>query len=139
MAIKCYNKPNRTKKRHFTARDCGRIVCTAIEHGENRVSVWHQVEPCLGDPCEKVRVRALVNAVLEAATAIAIAIGTALAVIRLARVTLVLLLRIPVVRKYVIQLLGTTKKLEDAFTRAKDITAEAQELERILLQRWGPP
>lgn len=139
MGIKCYNKPNRTKTRHFSANDCGRIVCTAVKHGANRVDVWRKVEPCLGDPCEKVRVRAVISSVLEAATAIAIAVGTALAVVRLARVTLVLFLRVPVIRKYVLHLMGQTKRLEDAFLKARNITSEVQELERILLQRWGPP
>lgn len=138
MTLKCYNKPNRSKPRLFSAKDCGRIVCKAVDQGQSRAEIWRRVEPCLGDPCEKVRVRAFVNAVLEAGAAIAIALTAAIAVMRIARVALALVLRIPVVRRYVLRLMGQVKSLEDAFTKARDITGQAEVLEKVLNQKWGP-
>lgn len=47
MTIKCYNKPKRSKRRTFTAKDVGRITCEALKDGESPESVRDEVVKCL--------------------------------------------------------------------------------------------
>lgn len=55
MPIKCYEKPNRTKKRPFTAKACGRIVCYAIEDGASRKELEEEIDKCLDDGSRRKR------------------------------------------------------------------------------------
>lgn len=49
MPIVCHPRPNRTVKRHFTAKACGRVVCAAVEFGESRQEIRDEIEKCIGD------------------------------------------------------------------------------------------
>lgn len=47
MPIVCTYKPNRTRRRRFTPRDAGRIVCDVIEQGYAQEEVAREVSRCL--------------------------------------------------------------------------------------------
>lgn len=47
MTVKCYNKPNRTRVRTFTAKDVGRIACAAIEDGVSEADIITALEECI--------------------------------------------------------------------------------------------
>lgn len=58
MTIKCYKKPQRSRARTFTAADVGRIVCYAIDDGENKADIRKAIAKCLDDgeeTCDEVR------------------------------------------------------------------------------------
>lgn len=48
MPLVCYNKPNRTHKRTFTARDVGRITAYARDTGADDVEILAQIAKAFG-------------------------------------------------------------------------------------------
>lgn len=48
MPLVCYNKPNRTKPRHYSARDCGRIVAYARATGASDVEILAHIAQAYG-------------------------------------------------------------------------------------------
>jgi len=137
MPLKCYIKPNRTRKRVFTAKDCGRIVCYAIDDGAIKQEVFKEVTRCLGDPCQYERIEQIVKALLEALAAILLAIKIARGVAVVIRVLTVLVRRIPLLGAATKRLENVNVAIEDAFLKAKDITGQVKELERIILTKKG--
>ena len=135
MVLKCYNKPNRTRTRHFTAKDCGRVVCSALENGANKQDVFREVQKCLGDVCEYERIRLFVDLVLNAAAAITIGLAFVRAFAIAARFALVAFRRIPLIGALVSRANRSILALEDAAKSARDITNEAQLLKVTILRK----
>lgn len=50
MPLKCTIRPNRTKRRVFTAKDAGRIACEALKDGALLADLRKEVQRCV--PCE---------------------------------------------------------------------------------------
>jgi hypothetical protein len=132
MPLKCYIKPNRTRKRVFTAKDCGRIVCYAIDDGAIKEEVFKEVSRCLGDPCQYDRIEQIVKWLLEALAAILLSIKIAKTVIVAVRVLVVLVKRIPLANRLLKKTDKSILAIEDAMSKAQDITAKVEELERII-------
>lgn len=70
MPIVCFNRPNRTRKRTFTARDVGRIACQAVKAGVPPSEIVKELEECLGEQlCDKERVRQQLRSYLQSTAA----------------------------------------------------------------------
>jgi len=51
VPLKCFNKPLRRFARHFSARDVGRIACTAVEQGVAPADIRTAMQDCV--PCDQ--------------------------------------------------------------------------------------
>lgn len=56
--IKCFRKPRRSEPRLFTAKDCSRIVCRAIQQGVSEPEMVDELSNCLSlasEECQEER------------------------------------------------------------------------------------
>lgn len=77
MATRCYNKPNRTRERTFTARDVGRIACAAVQDGVTRRDLQREIARCVPNEeidCEKIR--SFIPIIISVATAAIVLLRT---------------------------------------------------------------
>lgn len=91
MPIVCINRPNRRKRRLYSEKDAGRIVCRVVSQGGDREKLVQEIEKCL-DLCDKEKIRQKVEQLLQAAIALSILLG---ALIGVAGTITAILLRIP--------------------------------------------
>lgn len=91
MPIVCINRPNRTRKRRYTEKDAGRIVCRVVSQGGDREKLVQEIEKCL-ELCDKEKIRQKVEQLLQAAIALSILLG---ALIGAGGLIAAILLRIP--------------------------------------------
>lgn len=87
MPKKCYYKPNRARKRTFTAKDVGRIACASLSDGESRTRIRNEVDKCLRNEkdtdCERLRVA--VRNLLPIFAAVAVVLVNVVPVFRIIR------------------------------------------------------
>lgn len=67
MPIKCFNKPNRSQRRFWTAKTAAQAVCYAVAAGASPEEIRQEMAPCV--PCETTRRRS--NAAQQALAAMA--------------------------------------------------------------------
>lgn len=91
MPIVCINRPNRRKRRLYSEKDAGRIVCRVVSQGGDRAKLVQEIEKCL-DLCDKEKIRQKVEQLLQAAIALSILLG---GLIGAGGVIAAILLRIP--------------------------------------------
>ena len=78
MPKKCYNKPNRSKPRYFTAKDVERVTKSAISHGTDPVDTLRLILEVTGYKDEVCGLRSYING-YKVATELAAEIGGVLA------------------------------------------------------------
>lgn len=91
MPIVCINRPNRRKRRLYSEKDAGRIVCRVVSQGGDREKLVQEIEKCL-DLCDKEKIRQKVEQLLQAAIALSILLG---ALVGLSTALAAFILRIP--------------------------------------------
>ena len=96
MPVLCRNVQRRNKLRVFTAKDCGRIVCYALEDGADLAELRKEVQRCLGgQDCDCETVKQFVRNVLTIFAGVALLIGVKSHVGRALRTLIRLALKSP--------------------------------------------
>lgn len=123
----CINRPNRTRKRVFTARDCGRIARYAFDDGADRIEIMTRVAKGLGVSSNICRIRNAINVLLDIRVIVAeILISTGGASLLAAVISILsspLIKRIPVLGTRLILLLAilvNIQKIIDTVNAAID-------------------
>lgn len=131
--LRCYYKPARSKKRVYTAKDVGRIVCYARDDGASDEELRREISKCLSiedSECSEA------FDLLGRAVALLLAWGLALALLkRLFVVVRLLLLLRDLLPKSVVEYLENTPldKIE------QDVRITIDEATELLIKRKGPP
>jgi len=126
MPIVCINRPNRKRKRTYTAKDCGRIVCRAIETGAEPAEIEREIGICLGDVCQRVRVSQFLDLVAEATVAISIGLTVAQFLLVSLRFAVVIARRIPLLRGSLTRAEQALARISAAQDSTKLLTREAE-------------
>lgn len=130
MTMKCYNKPNRTKRRKFTEKSAGSIVCRVLNEGGNLEELRMEVSKCV-DFCEHSKINAVLPRILTLLAAITLALEFVLPLLLALRVASLFLSRIPIIARLLSRVTTSPIMIEDALLKAKDITAQVEIIRKI--------
>lgn len=131
MPLKCYQKPNRTKVRTFTAKDVGRIACYAIDDGALKSDVRREVDKCLGPNEECEHAFSVLEVILKLLLALALALFVLSTLQRLVRVLLILRRILP---KEIVEALED-KRIQQL---EEEVKIRIDEVTELILARKGP-
>lgn len=119
MTLVCIERPNRSKKRTFTASDVGRIACQAIKSGESRKKIIDKInEKCPDmEVCDREFIKASIANALSLLLGVAVVFlipaellaGAVIAILAVAARILPFLARSAVIRRFV----SLLEKLKD--------------------------
>lgn len=128
MTIKCFNKPNRTTVRTYTAKDVGRITCYAINAGVSKQSIQKEIEKCLGDVCKREEVNEFATNVIAAMAALTISLAISAYILAVIRNPVRILRQAPGLGKLLKELEKKLREREIVLERAKKLIAEATKI-----------
>lgn len=145
MPIYCFNRPNRSERRKFTATDASRVCRYAVEN-EGQALVRRELSKCLGDDlCEQI-----LSLALGALLGLLISVKRMRPFLEVAAalIAIVVLRLPPFLRRAVLRLLarlipGTTPEVLERLLR--ELPAARQQLDQAIeqaddvLRRYLPP
>jgi hypothetical protein len=134
MTLKCYNKPNRSKPRHFSEKDVGRIACKVLRQGGSETLIMKELQKCMKDPCKREKIDALVKSIAENAVSMLVALAVAQAAVRAVRVVLTVSKRIPFIAKILRKADKKTVQAEESMKKAQDAVKEIIKRNQELLR-----
>lgn len=137
MPLVCFNRPNRTERRVWTAKKVGQVCGYALREGSTPSELQRELEDCLGLPeqCDCAEIRNWIGNLLAALAAALIIIGAPRGVVIRSFIALVRILarRIPAL----LPVLDYLQRLETARTLLEEVRAAAQRIEQLVKPKDG--
>jgi hypothetical protein len=100
MPLVCFNRPNRSVARFFSAKDAARIICAAKSHGATDVEISKAAfAKCGFDPCNKEKIREEIESLQKDIAELEASIEIALVVMAVIAVAFGRIKRIPIVKR----------------------------------------